>query len=119
MALNDNVRCVRKAKGFSQEYMAEMLCIHQSAYSRIESNEQACIDRLPALSKVLGLSQVELIDYNVVHSGSYDYTNSHHSFSDLLSRKDRIIAQRDEEIGFLKSQISLLKSIWDSYLKHY
>jgi transcriptional regulator with XRE-family HTH domain len=119
VGLNENIRYIRKVKGFSQEYMAEMLCIHQSAYSRIENSEQACIERLPVLCKILGVTQNELIDYKLVRRDGSDFSYSLQTLNEIINSKDRIIAQRDEEIGFLKSQILLLKNIWDSHLKTY
>lgn len=58
----DKIRSARTAKGISQEYIAEMLGMSQSAYSKIELKKTKInFEFLQEIAPILGLSTSELI----------------------------------------------------------
>jgi len=57
------IKAARNAKGYSREYMALLLNVTQSSYSRIESNLLSPdIFKLNVISAVLGMDMASLLD---------------------------------------------------------
>lgn len=62
LAPYQRIRLKREELGISQEVLAEMLGINQSAYAKIEQgNTQLTIDRLKQIAKALKISVIELL----------------------------------------------------------
>jgi transcriptional regulator with XRE-family HTH domain len=60
MSTNNALKSLRKKRGFSQEYVAEMLNISQSNYSRLESGHTRIIaDQIPRLASIFGVDVSE------------------------------------------------------------
>lgn len=60
--LNNKIRELRKANGFSQEFMADSLKISQRAYSKIECCEtQLTFERITQIARILGLTSWQMI----------------------------------------------------------
>ena len=58
------IRSFREAKGYTQEYMAEMLDICQSTYANLESGKSSLsIDRLLEIAEILELDFHQLLVY--------------------------------------------------------
>lgn len=63
MKVLDNIKSIRKSKGFSQEYMAEKLHIHTINYGKIENGKTALtVERMYKIAEILGSSVSELLD---------------------------------------------------------
>ena len=58
------IRSFREAKGYTQEYMAEMLNICQSTYANLESGKSSLdIDRLLEIAEILEVDFQQLLIY--------------------------------------------------------
>ena len=61
--IGKDIRSVREAKGYSQEYMAEMLDMVQSSYANLESGKSAMsVDRLLHICDILHMDVHGLLD---------------------------------------------------------
>ena len=58
-----NIRKVRESKGFSQEYMANVLDISQASYARLENEDtKVTVDRLQKIAEILETSIIDFFD---------------------------------------------------------
>lgn len=119
-----NIRKIREQKGFSQEYIAHELGINQSTYGKIERDDSnLSVDRLIKIAEILEEDLSSLLDIgtkntfnNQTNSGyGYGYVeNINNDFKDLISEiknaYEKIIQSKDEQIKFLKEQLSFYKS---------
>jgi transcriptional regulator with XRE-family HTH domain len=59
----DEIRQIRRVKDLSQDYMADVLGLSQSQYSRIENGESAVsFDKVMEIAKALNVNFVDIID---------------------------------------------------------
>lgn len=99
------IRSCREARGYSQEYMAEMLGINQSSYAHIESGKTALsLDRLDKISTILNVDIHDLIE-----SGLEDEETSVEMNPGTISSGTRKVY--DQLIHELKSEIDFLRSL--------
>lgn len=71
----DNVKRIRKHKGYSHEYMAHMLDISQVAYSKLEKNNtKLSVERLYKLAEILEVEVAELLDIKATNQ--FNQTNN-------------------------------------------
>lgn len=117
-----NIRRIREQKGFSQEYLADMLDISQASYARLESEEtKITVERLFKIAEVL---ETEITDFfNVTKVGVQTQNNYEGSYGNgyiqnltienkeatakLIESYELRIKEKDEQISFLKSLIKL------------
>ena len=125
-AVADKIKKLRKAKGFSQEEVAERLSISQSAYARIERGEShSWAAHLEKLSEIFEIKPEDLIS---IDSNNLDQENKEqkggmafqsvgtintiNSLSEKLIEQYEVrIAELKEEVTSLKEEIRLLKSL--------
>ena len=71
MKIGENIRALRKARGFTQEQLADMLGISFQAVSKWENNANTPdISLLPMIAKALGTSIDQLFSEN--NPGSWE-----------------------------------------------
>jgi transcriptional regulator with XRE-family HTH domain len=64
MDLGDKIRHFRVSKGYSQEYLAEMLNISRNTYMNIESgNTNTAYQKIDKIAEVLGVNKWEILTY--------------------------------------------------------
>ena len=69
MKIGDKIKFLRKAKGISQEALAQVLGVTFQAVSKWETNVTAPdVGLIPAIASFFGVSIDELFDYNVAES---------------------------------------------------
>src|SRR4249920_490198 len=79
------IRTCRESKGISQDYMADMLNIAQSAYAYLESGKTTMsIDRLLRITEILDLDIHHIIDKSVATKIPLDHPVSHLHSSDKI-----------------------------------
>lgn len=114
-----NIRKIREQKGFSQEYMANVLNISQASYARMESEEtKITVERLQKIAEILETSIIDFFnnDRYIIHNQNYDnsYGNAYvHNLTienkeateKLIKSYEIRIKEKDEQIAFLKSLI--------------
>lgn len=63
--IHQNIVRIRKAKGYSHEYMALRLGISQTTYCKLEHNKtKLYVDRLYQISEILEVEVAELLSIN-------------------------------------------------------
>lgn len=105
------IRSVREGKGYSQEYLAEMLDISQSAYANLESGKSnLSVDRLLKVCEILGLDVHELLDRSgqapTIDNG---FSLPEGSYATVLSPEIKQVY--GELIGELRNEIAFLRSL--------
>ena len=123
-AVANKIRNLRKAKGYSQEEVAERLSISQSAYARIERGEShSWAAHLEKLSEIFEVKPEELLSddsnnfNNQEQKGGMAFQfvgtiNTINSLSEKLIEQYEVrIAELKEEVTSLKEEIKLLKSL--------
>ena len=118
MSLSKNIKRCRKASGISQEYMGDQLNMNQSAYSRLERQDNICAKRLGQIASALGTTPDALHTYHETHGPApteSDVELPVVSVKGLLKRKEKIIQSQAEEITFLRRQITYLQAVWHQY----
>ncbi len=113
ISISDNIRLIREAQGFSQDYVAIKLEITQQAYSSIEKNpERATLSRLREIAVILQVPLVTLLgedEVNLQQNFNQAGGNAATIFKNISSGSDvyeRWIAELKEEVKFLRSCIS-------------
>ncbi|MCL2596145.1 MAG: helix-turn-helix domain-containing protein [Paludibacter sp.] len=109
----------RKNKGYSQMYMAEMLCVDESNYCRREKGQsKISFAEWKKLAKILGVSIEDIFEpdenqFFIYHDnaiGNYQGTNNIYSVPDLLHEtQQKYITKLEEENQSLKNRIAELE----------
>ena len=121
-----NVKRIREQKGYSQEYMAVMLGIKQSSYSRIESQEASLtIEQLQKIADILEIDITALLDSSKItiqnqtnNEGAYcnGYVENLHieakeTVKKIIQTLEDNIQQLKDENQHLRSEVEFLRSI--------
>jgi helix-turn-helix domain-containing protein len=132
MNIHDKIKSIRKTQQWTQEEMAEKLGITPSSYAKIErGTTKLNIDKLQQIAEIFNIEMTELLtsDKSLVFlvNENGDYNANYYSCNDailaeleksktivqfqekLLSSKDRLLEQKDNEITALKEIINLMK----------
>lgn len=103
MNVNEKVRFLREARGWSQEEMAERVGLSVHGYSKIERGEtQLNISRLRQICEVLNYDMLELMtlgEKNVVY---FQESGNNHSINIINPTSENLVS----EIAQLKQTIS-------------
>lgn len=86
----EQIRKIRREKDFSQDYMAEVLGLSQSQYSRIENAECSIdIDKANKIAEILGANPLDIVDFynkqefiNCSQSGNYNTITNNNDFEE-------------------------------------
>ena len=113
----EKIKRFRKAKGFSQEDMADKLSISQSAYARIESGESnSWANHLQKLSEIFEMKPENFFSDEVNNFSSLDQLGGFAfqnvgtitTINSFLSEK--LVEQYEERIKELKEQVGYWKN---------
>lgn len=124
--IQHTIREMREKENWTQEYMAEQLGMSENGYAKIERGETSLsLKRLKQIADIFGIDTVDLlkkrnvvclVNENSTHSNNY-YGNSdeklQHEIEKLklmLSYKDKLLIQKDEQIDSLKNLVSVLQN---------
>ena len=118
-----NIRKIREAKGFSQEYLAQELSISQSSYARLENEDiQITVNRLLKIAEIL---ETDIINFLTPNAQSFNIQNNHYgngyvekqiienkdTTEKLISSYEERIKEYQERLKDKDEQIALLKSL--------
>jgi transcriptional regulator with XRE-family HTH domain len=112
--IGPKIRALREAKGYSQEYMADMLEISQSAYACLESGKTALrVDRLFQILELLDTDIATVLQKKTevrmgLDSGPEIKTVSAPEMKMLY---DRLFQEMRDEILFLRSLVRKLPEL--------
>ena len=108
--IGEKIRKIRSIKGYSQEYMAEVMKISQAAYSDIENNKTKInLDRIQELAKIFRIDVNDLIsfDENQVFNNTFN-ENAKGFFNVKKVFNETFEAERQSyinQIDYLKDEI--------------
>jgi XRE family transcriptional regulator, regulator of sulfur utilization len=107
-----NIRAIRESRGYTQEYMAEMLDICQSTYANLESGKTTLtLARLFRIADILETDFIELVEHKKTPSSkAFDASSSLHQEPQSIHPETRglyeqLIHELKNEIDFLRSLI--------------
>lgn len=110
-----NIRAIRESRGYTQEYMAEMLDICQSTYANLESGKTPLtINRLLRISDILEIDFADLVEYHQssripVRKQSQSPTAPELSlYQETKGVYEQLIHELRNEIDFLRSLIKTM-----------
>ena len=110
--IGQQIRSLREAKGYSQEYMADMLDISQSSYACLESGKTSL--RVERLFQILELLDTDIASLMNKKSASNHISNGSEtsiseprgiSIPELKLVYDRLFQEMRDEILFLRSLV--------------
>ncbi|QIM65892.1 hypothetical protein A4G16_00075 [Mannheimia granulomatis] len=125
MNVNEKIRFLREARGWSQEEMAERVGLSVHGYSKIERGEtQLNISRLRQICEVLNYDMLELMtlgEKNVVY---FQESGNNHSINIInptsenlvseITKLKQTISHQAEIIEMQKAQIETLNALVSS-----
>ncbi|MBX3103320.1 MAG: helix-turn-helix transcriptional regulator [Bacteroidetes bacterium] len=119
--VGEKIRQLRQLKGFSQEYMANMLEMSLSGYGKIERNEtDVSFSRLQQISELLEVDIAELVSFDsskIFHDSHHNEykDNSQHQHEVIYYQTinneeqkelyERLLAAKDAEITLLRKAL--------------
>ena len=127
MSVNEKIRAIREVNQWSQEEMANKMNMSTNGYAKIERGEtKLSLHKLEQIANIFNIDVLELMNTggkgivflmneNGDHSANY-YSDSDNlaseieKFKMIVSHKDELIQQKNDEICALKEIIALLKS---------
>lgn len=132
MKTQDKIRAIRTQQKISQEQMAERLELTTQAYSKIESGKTKLnLDRIQQIAHILNIDVTELIHNNDngvfllinenctnenLNNGAIIYHSSPNHEQNLIHENEKlqlIITHKDEIIAQLQNENQLLKQMLD------
>jgi transcriptional regulator with XRE-family HTH domain len=129
--INEKIRLIRQARGWTQEEVADKLDLSVNAYGEIErGNSDIRLSRLEQIASLFGLelddlvSATETIIFNFINStasgtlnnfsnslgGQMEMQTEIEKLQLMLQLKDKEIELRDEKIRHLSEVVELLKT---------
>jgi transcriptional regulator with XRE-family HTH domain len=117
MSVNDKIKLVRNAKGFTQEEMAEDLGMSSNAYGDIERGDSdPRLSKLQKISEKLGITLSELLDLNskTVLNVNLNEQGKHNVYisSDSELEKQKLICEfQNKEIEMYKQKVADLTKV--------
>lgn len=120
----EQIRKVRREKDFSQEYMAEVLGLSQSQYSRIENGESNIdIDKANKIAEILGVNPLDIVDFynkqefiNCSQSGNINTINNNNDFEEERKAYLRQIEELKKDKEFLIKEHQSLKQMLEKLI---
>lgn len=124
--LQHTIREMRENENWSQGYMAEQMGMSENGYAKIERGEtNLSVKRLQQIADIFGVEPADLlkkshviclVNENSTHSNNY-YGNIDEKLQFeieklklMLSHKDELLLQKDEQIFSLKNLVGVLQN---------
>lgn len=113
MLIAEEIRRLRMAKSFSQDYMAEKLGITQQAYSKIENQiSEASISRLQQISEILDVPLPQLLGLTetTAEDGDGLTLSERKLYHEIIVNQQRIIEKQEETIRSISASLVMLQT---------
>ncbi|BFM41441.1 hypothetical protein CFS9_00820 [Flavobacterium sp. CFS9] len=115
--IGENVRKIRVIKGYSQQYMADLLEISQAAYSDMETGKtKVSLDKLQKISLVLNLEMSYVVNFHeneLFSSTQVTLMKSEEELNNFKTHFDKERALYKEQINALKDEVAYLRNKLD------
>ena len=133
--LHQNIRALRKARGWNQETMATLLDMSEKAYGRLELGKTDVeLSRIEQIAKLLEvevgdlftLDKVTTLKLSIHHSqtqtskicdnqsinvgGAVSLEQELEKARLVIEQQGKVLEQKEKEVGYLKEIIELMKS---------
>lgn len=121
----EQIRKIRREKDFSQDYMAEVLGLSQSQYSRIENGDCSIdIDKANKIAEILEVNPLDIVDFynkqefiNCSQSGNINTINNNTDFNAERQSYLEQIKELKSDKEFLKKENLSLKNMLEKLVK--
>ena len=113
MIIAEEIRRLRMAKSFSQDYMAEKLGITQQAYSKIENQiSEASISRLQQISEILDVPLPQLLGLtdDPDDDGDGMTLSERKLYHEIIVNQQRIIEKQEDTIRSISASLVMLQT---------
>ena len=116
MSVNEKIRLVREAKGWTQEEVADKLQMSNNGYGDIERGDtDVKLSRLLQLAELFEIKPTELFESNdKISNVNFKINRQRNSFyvnsSNEIETQKFIVEQKDKEIALLKRIIELIET---------
>lgn len=138
MKVQDKIRNLREMHQFTQEEMAHKLNLSKNGYANIERGEtKATLERLEQIASIFGIDVMDLVNYGEKNTNFYDNSTNNglitginiigHSenldklltleiakLQLIISHKDELLMQKEQENQLLKKLIDKMEKNSDS-----
>ena len=107
-----NIRKIRESKGFSQDYMANVLDISQASYARLENEDtKVTVDRLSKIAEILNTNIIDFFDADrVTIQSQNNYEGSYVLVQNLTIENkeimEKLLKSKDDQINLLQNVIN-------------
>lgn len=121
--IGSKIRRLRNQRGFSQEYLADILNISQASLSNLESGKT-----LPDFNLIRSLCDIFKIEVNelfeskgdiIFQNNEIDKNIAHVEGNVTYEMSEKLIQQYEERISDLKDQVAELKSELNFYRSNF
>jgi transcriptional regulator with XRE-family HTH domain len=108
----EEIRRLRMAKSFSQDYMAEKLGITQQAYSKIENQvSEASLSRLQQIAQILDVPLPHLLGLTEEEMSNGSVTPSERKvYHEIIVNQQKIIEMQEETIRTISASLVILQT---------
>ncbi len=117
--IGTKIKKLRELKNLTQEHMASVIGVTQSAYSRLELGEtEITYSKLERIAGELGMKPEEVIAFN--ESMVFNVMHNQTGNGLIIQNNALINEERDlfkQQIETLKEEVAYLKKILDSLIK--
>lgn len=111
MNIGLKIRKIRELKGFSQEYMADILKISQAAYSKLEKNDNIGMDKIKSIATIFKIDPIQLISFDENHIfNNYNQQGGNAASILIQSLNDNERALFQDRIKHLEDEVIFLRS---------
>lgn len=124
MPIHDKIKTLREINHWTQEEMAEKINMSKNGYSKLERGETKLnIERLEQIANVFNLDLAELVKFDerglaflIGENNDYYVNNNYNNNAEIeklnliISHKDELLVQKDNEISALKALVELLQN---------
>ena len=115
LRIGQKIKKLRELKNLTQEHMAEVIGLSQSAYSRIELGDtEVTYSKLERISQELGMRPEEVIAFN--ESMVFNVMHNQTGNSLIIQNSDIERQLFEQQIALLKEEIAHLKTIIEKLL---
>lgn len=119
--IGDKIRKIRTLKGFSQDYVSNLLNISQAAYSDFENNKSKVnLERIQEIANIFEMDINDLISFdenqvfnNTFNENSSGYFNVNKVITETFDREREAYL---EQINNLKGEVLYLRKLLDEKL---
>ncbi len=111
MFIGQKIKKIRELKNLTQDYMASQLGLTQSAYSKMESGEMDIpYTRVEDIARIFTIKPEEIITFNenMVFNLMHNQNASGFVINQTADTEKKLY---EDQIAFLKEEISYLKSV--------